>query len=122
MPLSPYTQEASYLTAGGDKTLEFFYAIKNFKEKDISVVDSFVKCKMDSEYLKKYDGVNFIFYNYEKGRIDENYVQNDKVKQQNLFMEAGAEILLKYKWERGKFVEINIYKKGRNVKFEKKLL
>ena len=76
--------------------------------------------RLPKRYLSEHHGILFIFYKYERGKIDENFRHYDEPKQSNLFMEAGAESLIEYEWLHGKFMSVSIFKRGMYYKSEKR--
>jgi hypothetical protein len=117
IPLSPYEQTVSY--AGWDTTKEYFYALKNYSSGKKDDIDSFVLKKLPRELLKEGHAINFCFYTYETGKIDERFVHKEQLKQQNLFLEAGAKSLIKYSWLENKFLYV-IYYDNDKANFEKR--
>lgn len=119
IPLSPYSWND---TENGIATHSYFYAIDGFSnsKRQKTTVDTFVLNHVPKEYLKENNQVRFVFYKYEKGRIDENFVHKEQPKQQNIFMEANPKHLLVYLWDQGKFSTVAIYKNGQYEKMEKR--
>src|SRR5580765_3118262 len=118
IPLSPYEMTTKYVER--DTTKEYFFAIENFEltKGNIAVIDSFVLKRVPEEFKKENCGINFFFYEYQNGKIDENFVHKEQPKQENLFMEADARLLLEYSWLHGKFIRLAIYQNGRFYKSE----
>lgn len=111
-PISPYQQTVGFLE--NDTTIELTFAIKDFvySKKNMAALDSFVKKRLPQEHLKDDHGILFLFYKYEKGKIDENFRHQEEPKQSNLFMEAGARKLIQYEWSHGKFISVSVFKDG----------
>ena len=120
LPISPYERLTKYVE--WDTTKEYYFAIENFEstKENMSIIDSFVLRRVPNEYKKENCGINFFFYEYEKGKIDENFVHAEQPKQENLFMEAGAKLLLEYSWMHGKFEWVAIFKNGRYKRSEER--
>ncbi|MEN9550057.1 MAG: hypothetical protein RIR12_2648 [Bacteroidota bacterium] len=120
IPLSPYEQVVSYNE--GDKTIQLTYALKNYQntKKNKAVVDSFILKKLPIDFLAENKGILFLFYKYEKGHIDENFIHEEQPKQKNLFMEANAELLISYEWSHGKFISVSYFSKGQYRGSEKR--
>ena len=104
IPLSPYEQTVSY--TGRDKTTDYFFALKNYSPNKKTELDSFVRRHVPQNFLKSDRNINIWFYQYEKGHIDENFIHQEQPKQQNLFIEAGAILLVHYSWQWNKFIGV----------------
>lgn len=121
IPISPYKEVWWYTEH--TETIELTFALKNFSynQKNMILLDSFVKSNLPNDYLQEYRAIQFLFYKYEKGKIDENFVNKEEPKQQNLSMgESGAEKLVNYEWQHGKFMSVKIYKNNQYYKKEKR--
>lgn len=118
IPLSPYEMITRYTE--NDTTKEYFFAIQNYEatKQNKDLLDSLVLSKLPKEHLRDNHGIHFFFYEYEKGKIDENFVHKEEPKQENLFMEAEAKLLLEYTWLHGKFMYVKVFKNGRYKEME----
>jgi hypothetical protein len=117
VPLSPYEQTTSY--AGWDTTTEYFFALKNYSAMNKAQLDTFVLKRLPQKLLKAGHAVNFCFYRYEKGHIDENFVHREHPKKENLFMEAEAKQIATYSWIENKFINVRYYD-DKGYKFSEK--
>ena len=108
--------------AGWDKTKEYFFAAKNYKFNiaNKAFLDSFALAKISKKVIAENDGVNVVFYKYEVGKLDENFIHQEQPKQKNLFLEADAKILLEYSWRQNKFLYVRYYDLNGKVVFEKR--
>ena len=91
----------------------YYLAIENFSSKDFETIDSIVLSKLpeSEDYLKDGTGLDFLFYEYKKGVIDENFVHHEDPKQQNIHLgESGSKLLLGYYWLHGKFMYVTDYR------------
>lgn len=116
--MSPYELTTTY--TGRDTTAEYYFALKNFSFNNKAQLDTFVLKKLPRQLLKPGHAINFSFYKYEKGHIDENFVHKDQPKQQNLFMEGGAKLIITYTWIEDKFMGVSNYGENGYTSSEKR--
>jgi hypothetical protein len=116
IPLSPYEGDTYYVVE--EKTKEFYFAIENFSfnKKKKAEIDSFVLQHLPKQKLKQNEGMEFLFYKYKRGKIDENFKYQESPKQNNLSMgESEAQLLIEYIWHDGRFFMVYYHIDNENV-------
>lgn len=110
IPLSPYKDVSKDSQA---VTNRYLFAVDGFNDtkKNKDSLDKFVLKKLPDSLLKDDQVIIFLFYEYEKGKLDENFKHDEYTKQNNIFMEAGK-LLVRYRWLHGKFMAVTYYKNG----------
>jgi hypothetical protein len=111
IPVSPF--EDTTINVFPSKT--YYFAIDNFSNKDFEIIDSIVLSKLSEskDFIKDGKALNFLFYKYKKGIIDENFIHREDLKQQNIHLgESNSELLFGYYWLHGKFMYVTDYRSG----------